>query len=446
MFQILFFIFSITLLIFVHEFGHYSAARIFGVKVDTFSIGFGKHLFCLKDKKGTKWVISIIPLGGYVRMWDHLADKSNSNFNENESFSNKSFLEKSIIVLAGPFANFIFALLLFSFISFQYKIKHDLIIDAPPVESISSNIGLKKGDVIKKIDGREIDNFSELKKYFDNLLLSHGHLKSKMIVLSDGYNKEFLIKISANELKKDYDLLRHLGILPLGNGVKIIQVAPNSFAEIFGLKKGDIIKAFNGVSVNSQQDLKIMLDGLIKNEINLNINRPNKDETFEELSLLIRLDKQTNKTLKLGIHITTYIKSNIQKNNLTDSILDGLQQTKDISLMAVLSIKRIIFGNLSLENIAGPITIASVSESSFNSGLVYFLQFLALLSISIGVVNLLPIPALDGGHFIIYLIEFFKGSPISLNLNIFLQQIGIFIIILISFLAIFNDLRRFFGS
>ena len=94
--------------------------------------------------------------------------------------------------------------------------------------------------------------------------------------------------------------------------------------------------------------------------------------------------------------------------------------------MAVLSIKRIIFGNLSLENIAGPITIASVSESSFNSGLVYFLQFLALLSISIGVVNLLPIPALDGGHFIIYLIEFFKGSPISLNLNIFLQQIDFY--------------------
>ena len=444
------FLIAITILVFVHEFGHYIVARIYGVKVLRFSIGFGYPIFKKIDSHGTEWVLSAIPLGGYVTMWDHLNTKQKGLDNLKKSYSNKSLIVRSAIVFGGPLANFIFAIVAFTCIFSLESYKTLPVIDIPTPGSIAQINGLEKNDKILAVNGQKINSFEELNSYIkDTVYYSDSKSVININFLRKNKNiKNVSLDISGLKHSKFENITKSIGLLPRSRGVKIVDVLDHSLAKEVGLKKGDVILSMDELEVNFPKQITDIIKSNNKRQMQLeyllltDATNLNKDDTTSKAIKKLILNFDDSKQV-LGVYLVANTQKFKTSMSFIEALKNGFSQTVKVINVCLTSIYKLFTSGSPFENLGGPISIANAAENSANSGTLAFLGFLAFFSVSIGVINLLPIPVLDGGHLLYHIIEFIKGEPLSASFKLTGTWLGIIFIVGLTFIAISNDVLSF---
>ncbi|MBH32629.1 MAG: RIP metalloprotease RseP [Gammaproteobacteria bacterium] len=441
---ILVFILTVSIIIVFHEFGHYIAARACGVKVLEFSLGFGKKIFSYsygKDK--TEYKVCALPLGGYVKM---LGEEDNK-FEEHEkhrAFQNQDLYKKFFIVFCGPLFNFILAIF-FYFLIFTSGYQGIKPVISDVVQgSYAEQVDIRKDDLITYINSKEVNTWSEV-----IIKIMSSASNDEEIIFTVNRNGSLLnltpIK-NSRDLMKSENIFEEIGIVThFSNSTYIGLVKDGSLAQKHGINAGHKIISINDKIVNTWND--------VAGEISKNINKQIKiilyDGTLEK-ELFIPVDSiMENGEMKGKLGISPEIDSSqIEKNTIqikhsvSDSLILSVKKTYDMTVMTVDFIFQMILGNVSAKNISGPVGIAKYASDSFSMGISTFLNLLAILSISIGILNLLPIPMLDGGHLAYYTAEFIMGKPVSPNIQLYLQQFGIAFIIFLTIFALYNDIAR----
>ena len=448
------FLIAITALVFVHEFGHYIVARLYGVKVLRFSIGFGYPLFKKIDSHGTEWVLSAIPLGGYVTMWDHLNTRQQCLDSIKNSYSKKSLFARSAIVVGGPLANFIFAVVAFTCIFSFENYKTLPIIDNPTFGSIAEANGLEKNDKILEINGKKINSFEQLDNNLREIVFYSDSKSVVEVVLLRKNNevKKIVLDIpQLNNNNKPENVARSMGLLPRSKGVKIVDVLDGSLAKEVGLQAGDVILSIDELEVNFPEQITDIINAndksLMKLKYVASADTPylSKDEVKIEVIKKLNLNFSDLKQV-LGVYLVANTQKFITSMSLIDALKNGISQTIKVINVCLTGIYRLFTADSPFENLGGPISIANAAENSANSGTLAFLGFLAFFSVSIGVINLLPIPVLDGGHLLYHIIEFIRGEPLSASFKMIGTWLGLIFIVGLTFLAISNDVVSFLNN
>jgi regulator of sigma E protease len=413
---------ALGILVIVHETGHFVVARIVGVEIEKFSIGFGPKLIGFKKDK-TEYRISIIPLGGYIKMKGEKPDKEIDD--DTGSYHSKSWWERALIAFAGPFANFLFALIIFisSFVIGRYYEDHLPVIGK--VEPVYEQV-FERNDKILEINGHVVQGWSQLVQY----------------TKTDEYNSILLERNGKTleiELTEIEPRIWYSEILPLSPSV-IGEVAPGMAAYKAGLMAGDSILVVNGEKVNDWYDMRELITGSESDEITLTIKRG--EQTFEKSLMLEENILQDNKI----IGITQYLPVKIEERyNIVESVAYGSITTMNfVALNYVMLFKLVTKPKAIKSNLGGPIMIYTMSKQTISKGWNYILSFIGAISIILMIMNLLPIPVLDGGHIFFCFIEGIQKKPLSQKLQIALQNIGIFILLFLMVFAFWNDISRIF--
>ena len=438
------FILTVSIIVTFHEFGHYIAARLCGVKVLEFSLGFGKKLFGIRiGKDETEYKVSALPLGGYVKMLDEREGQV-KDFEKNRAFNNQSLAKRFIIVFAGPFFNFILAVFFYFLIFIGGYSGFKPSVSFVATNSIVEGIGMEQDDIIYSVNSIKVKTWSEVTLQTVKFITDEKNIN--FVVLRD--NNFFpLKKIDYKKISfEETNILQYLGILNFANkSLKIGHVEKNSPADLSGLAVGDKILSINNSVVINWNDIVNIIKANPSQSLKLNILRENTKKNINVTPSLI-----THNGLEIGrLGISPLIENDeILKNKVyvrysfSDSLKFAVIKTYDFTLLTFNFIIKLIKGDASSDSISGPVGIAGYAADSFSSGYTSFLSLLAMLSISIGILNLLPIPMLDGGHLMYYLVEFITRKPVPERVQLILQQVGITFLILLSFFALYNDLVR----
>lgn len=440
------FIIALGILITVHEFGHFWVARRCGVRVERFSIGFGKALWRRTDRQGTEYVIALIPLGGYVKMLDERVEAVAPEL-RHQSFNNKTILQRAAIVSAGPIANFLFAIIAYWLV---------FIIGVPSVrpvvgdispQSIAAQANISPGMELKSVDGIETPDWDSVRLA---LISKIGDKQAQVGVAPFG---------TANVVQKTLDLRQWqfepdkqdpvvaLGIIPRGPQIESVlaEVQPGSAAQKAGLQAGDRIVKVNGQLLDRWQSFVLQVRDNPGKALVLDIER---DGTPLSLTL-IPDTKSVGENRSEGfagvvpkvIPLPDEYKTIRQYGPFT-ALYQAGDKTWQLMHLTVSMLGKLITGDVKLNNLSGPISIAQGAGVSAEYGLVYYLMFLALISVNLGIINLFPLPVLDGGHLLFLAIEKLKGGPVSERVQDFSYRIGSILLVLLMGLALFNDFSR----
>ncbi len=447
---------TLGILVTVHEFGHFWVARRCGVKVLRFSIGLGKAVKSWIGRDGVEYVIAPIPLGGYVKMLGQeditVADtKEIPTSQQHLCFAYKPLWQRMAIVAAGPIANFLLAIFIYWLINISYGINGI----APVINGISENssadrAGLQVGDEIIAVDSEETIIWQQVSLQMLNRLGETGELVVTVNPYDSSTSRDITIPIQA-WLRSDVepDPVTDLGIVRLEIPARIAEVVTGGRAERDGLRAGDEIISVNGESILGwshwvaviRSNPELALDVIVKrgeSEAGLEI-RPEL-VTLSNGTAIGRIGASVQETALSEI-LDSEMQRHISFNAFT-AIQPALQETWNNSVFVLDSIKKMVIGLISVRNINGPITIAQVAGETASYGLEVYLGFLALLSICLGVFNLLPIPVLDGGHLFYYTVEAIMGRPVPERVQTWGLQLGLSLIFGIMILAIYNDVNR----
>lgn len=445
------FLVAILVLVTIHEWGHYWVAKRCGVEIEKFSIGFGKPLFSWTNKEGTVFCIAAIPLGGYVKMKGEyaIATDENQMSQGKGSFASKTVWQRMAIVAAGPVINLLFALLIF--IGLGYGDKHVTLtqVQTPVAQTLAADLGLQSGDAITSVNGRATHDWSQVSGR-----VLHAVLNQKNIVLTwndaSGATRTGEIKIAGLSIEKD-GLSEKIGLAPQIAPLQIIQLIDESGAAAqAGLKKGDIITALNGQNVHDYVAFIKIIQANAGQLLSIDVLR---DQKTIQLKLtpqskereIIDNGKKVTKTVGTIDAALSAQKSEVVHFGVFAAISRGFTMTYDAIEMTFIGLYKIATGQLSLKNIGGPVSIAQVMGEGAKSSVTDFVSRLAWLSISLGVLNLLPIPMLDGGHLMYYVVESIKGSPVSERALALGQTVGMAFLMMFMGLAFYNDFMRLFG-
>ncbi|QLO83144.1 MULTISPECIES: sigma E protease regulator RseP [unclassified Citrobacter] len=439
------FIVALGVLITVHEFGHFWVARRCGVRVERFSIGFGKALWRRTDKSGTEYVIALIPLGGYVKMLDERAEPVAPEL-RHYAFNNKTVGQRAAIIAAGPIANFLFAI-------FAYWLV--FIIGVPGVRpvvgeitpnSIAAQAQIQPGTELKAVDGIETPDWDAVRL---QLVSKIGDEHTTLSVAQFGSNqrqdKTLDLRHWAFEPDKE-DPVSSLGIRPRGPQIESVlsEVQVNSAASKAGLQAGDRIVKVNGQPLTQWMTFVTLVRDNPDKPLALDIERQGSS-----LSLTLTPDsKQVNgkaegfagvvpKVIPLPEEYKT-----VRQYGPFSAILEASDKTWQLMKLTVSMLGKLITGDVKLNNLSGPISIAQGAGMSAEFGVIYYLMFLALISVNLGIINLFPLPVLDGGHLLFLAIEKLKGGPVSERVQDFSYRIGSILLVLLMGLALFNDFSR----
>ena len=439
------FIIALGVLITVHEFGHFWVARRCGVRVERFSIGFGKALWRRTDKSGTEYVIAMIPLGGYVKMLDERAEPVAPEL-RHYAFNNKTVGQRAAIIAAGPIANFLFAI-------FAYWLV--FIIGVPGVRpvvgeitpnSIAAQAQIQPGTELKAVDGIETPDWDAVRL---QLVSKIGDEHTTLSVAQFGSNqrqdKTLDLRHWAFEPDKE-DPVSSLGMRPRGPQIEPVlsEVQVNSAASKAGLQAGDRIVKVNGQSLTQWMTFVTLVRDNPDTPLALDIERQGSS-----LSLTLTPDsKQVNgkaegfagvvpKVIPLPDEYKT-----VRQYGPFSAILAASDKTWQLMKLTVSMLGKLITGDVKLNNLSGPISIAQGAGMSAEFGIIYYLMFLALISVNLGIINLFPLPVLDGGHLLFLAIEKLKGGPVSERVQDFSYRIGSILLVLLMGLALFNDFSR----
>lgn len=437
---------ALGVLVTFHEYGHFWVARRCGVKVLRFSVGFGTPLLRWHDRQGTEFVVAAIPLGGYVKMLDEREGDVPPELAE-QSFNRKSVGQRIAIVAAGPVANFLLALVFFWFVALLGSQQVRPVIGAVQPDSLAAAAGLQAGQEIVSVNGEATSGWAAVNLQLVRRLGESGTLNLR--VLEPGSTVETPRQVQLDNWLRgadEPDPIGSLGIRPWRPALQpvLAEVDPEGPAQAAGLQAGDRLLALDGEPLADWQDVVDRVRALPGRAVTLRVERAGQARDVQ-LTLAERGEgKARSGYLGAGVQGVEWPPEMLREVRYgpLEGIAEGARQTWAMSLLTLDSLKKMLFGELSVKNLSGPITIAKVAGASAESGVGDFLKFLAYLSISLGVLNLLPIPVLDGGHLLFYLVEWVRGRPLSERVQGWGMQIGISLVIGVMLLALVNDLSR----
>lgn len=445
MLSLIYFLIALSVLIVIHEYGHFWVARRCGVKVLRFSVGFGKPLWRRQGRDGTEYVLAPIPLGGYVKM----LDEREGNVPESElgqAFNRQSLPKRMAIVVAGPVANLAFAILAYWFL-FVVGIPgvKPVIAEVEP-QSVVAEAGIVGGDEILQVDGRDTPTWNSAFK----ALLRHTEQgdQAELTVASGGTQQSYQLKIPQLAIDEAGRLFSEMGITPLRPEIAPVlgQVVAGSPAAEAGLQEGDRLLSADGRELSNWNDWVALIQQKPGETLLITIER--KQQRLE-LSLTPEAGEDGKGRIGAGVdtdfsRLPAELQSELRYGPVA-AMKEAVVQTWLFTSSTLKSLWGMLTGEVSTDNIGGPISIAQIAGSSAEQGLISFVSFLAMISITLGILNLLPIPMLDGGHLMMFIIEAIRGKPVPDDVQIRGQQIGLFLLLMLMFLAFFNDLSRLFG-
>ncbi len=441
--KLLWFIVAISVLVAAHEFGHYFVARRLGFKVLRFSIGFGRPI--LRWRGGppdhVEYWLSMLPLGGYVKMLDEHEGPVDPN-DRARAFHQRPIWQRVAVLLAGPAFNFLFAILAYwlLFVSGVQALKP--VIGAVEPDSVAARAGIVPGDEIAAIGGEPVATAEGALLRFLDELLGDGRIDIALRS-PDGVARDVELDVRGRsaELTEPTALFSGLGIR-FGPPPVVGRVIEGSPAEQAGLRAGDWLLRVDGESIATWNQWQLYLRARPGAAVEIALKRG--DREIATRATLERLVERGQAYGRIGVEpVQTYT---AQRYGVLESLPRAVAKTWEFSVFSVSMVAHMIMGEVSLKNLSGPLSIADIAGDSARAGFPYFIDLLAILSISLGIINLLPIPVLDGGQIVYQLAEGIKGSPLSERAMIIGQQLGIFFIIALTGFAFYNDVIRIFGS
>jgi len=441
------FILAIGILVTIHEWGHYQVARWFNIKVTTFSIGFGKKLWS-KQGKETQYQIALIPLGGYVKFVD---EREGPVAEEDlpRAFNRQSVYKRFAVVAAGPLINLIFAWGLFAAI-YMIGVSAPKPLFDQPIENSALEMALPNNDqawLVVKVDGHNVSSWLTVREQLLMALVDDQQSVSIELESTQTGRVQILDKVSLADLdleNQKQNWIKALGFQPMMLPVPAVigDVKEGGPASLAGIQTGDLILSINGEPIQYWQDLVKIVRDLPSQDAEVYVRRDGVDYPYK-----VNLASKDGLTGYMGVGVK-FDKEDLEpfiattQYGLLDSIGLGWNKNIDFIDMSLVMMKKMLFGEVGLDNLSGPVSIAQFSGQALQTGLVSFLMLLGLLSLSLGILNLLPIPVLDGGHLVYYIIEMIKGSPVSESVMAFGQKIGLLLILSLTVLALTNDLIR----
>lgn len=438
---------TLAVLVAVHEFGHFWVARRCGVKVLRFSIGFGPALYSWRDRLGTQYSIAAIPLGGYVKMLDEREGEVSAD-ERSQAFTQKPVLSRIAIVAAGPLANFLLAIAAYWFLYLSGESGYVPVVDKVEAGSIAERAGLEPGQEIVAVDGGETPTWQALSFRLIERIGDTGTLTFSVKYPDSDAIQETGASIDRWLSDQDEpDIFGGLGLtLYLPDIVPVIsEVLPDSPASTGGLQAGDKVIAADGTPMPVWDDWLEHVRARPGQAIALEYEREGSLYTVTLVPEAFTLG--SGEVIgRVGVKpslapMPDHLVRQFSRGPL-ESLGASLQRTADLTVFTLSTIKKMLQGLVSPKNLSGPITIAKVASSSAKSGLESYIGFLALLSVSLGVLNLLPIPVLDGGHLLFYTVELVAGRPVPERIQVFGYQVGLFLVMGIMMFALYNDFTR----
>jgi regulator of sigma E protease len=436
---------TLGILVTLHEYGHFWVARRCGVKVLRFSVGFGKPLFSWYDRHGTEFAIAAIPLGGYVKMLDEREGPVPDELRD-QAFNSKPPSRRIAIAAAGPVANFLFAIFAYWLLSVVgFTTVAPIVGDVTP-DSIAERMGLAEGMEIHEVDGHRVTSWRDINM---RLLERAGEHSNVVVAVSDeGRRDKLTTTLDGWRLRDDNpDPLGEFGVQPWRPDIPAVlgEIAGGGRAEAAGLQPDDRIIAVGGEPVANWFELVEVIRNSPEQTLDISLERGG-----EIINVSVTPESRTSDA---GQNIG-FVGAGVAQVSWPDEVLRDVQfgplaaipnavsETWADTRLTLVAIKKMVTGLLSPTNLSGPITIARVAEASVSSGFEDFIRFLAYLSVSLGVLNLLPVPVLDGGHIVYYTIEAIRRKPLSEQVQALGLRIGMALILTLMVFALYNDLMR----
>ncbi len=443
---------ALGLLISVHEYGHYRMARACGVKVLRFSVGFGKVLFRWQAKgSSTEFVIGAFPLGGYVKMLDE-REAPVAAAERHLAFNTQPLRARAAIVVAGPLANLLLAVLLYALVNWIGVQQPAAILAVPAAGSMAQQVGVVGGEQVQRA-GLEGDEMQDVSSFEDvRWLLMRGALEGhdlRLELLSPGRRaaSEVLLPLGRmNASNADLELFRRIGVEAPFSPPLIGDVVAGAAADKAGLRAGDLVRQVGAVTVLDGAQLRQLIRASVAHGQALAAPwKISRGGTELELTVLPEL-RQDGSTLvgRIGAYVGGAPQLVLVKYGAWDGLTRGVARTWEVSVLTLQTMGKMVLGQASLKNLSGPLAIADYAGKSASMGLTSYLLFLALISVSLGVLNLLPVPVLDGGHLMYYLWEGITGRTVSDAWMERLQRAGLAVLLVMMSIAIFNDISRLF--
>ena len=456
MLTIVAFIVALALLIAVHEYGHYRVAVACGVKVERFSIGFGKTLFRWQPKGSpTEFVIGMLPLGGYVKMLDE-REAPVAEHERHLAFNNRPLRQRAAIVAAGPAANLLLAVLLYAMVSWVGVQEPRAVLSMPAVGSSAEKAGLRGGELVTRagVEGealQPVQSFEDFRWLLTQAALNGQNVQLELqasVASGQTALQELRLPLggmAASEV--DAQLFRKIGIVGPWTPPVIGEVMPDGAAAAAGLRSGDTVRRIGATDIVDGQQLREAIRASVQG------TQPvQKNWTVERNGSTVTLNV-TPAALQDGAAVVGRIGAYVGgapefvtvRHGPFTGLWKGVVRTWEVSVLTLRMMGKMVIGQASLKNLSGPLTIADYAGKSASLGLTQYLTFLALISVSLGVLNLLPLPVLDGGHLMYYLWEGVTGKSVSTAWMERLQRGGVAVLLVMMSIALFNDVSRLFG-
>jgi len=441
------FLVAIGILVVVHEFGHYLAARLAGVKVLRFSVGFGKPLLSWRvGPDQTEWTLSPLPLGGYVKMLDEREGEVPAA-EAHRSFNRATVWRRIGIVAAGPLANFLLAIIFYWALFMHGLPAMKPLIGEPPVNTPAAAAGLAAGDEIRRVNGIDTPTFQDVRL---NLLRAGVAGEPLQIELVDGRSVQ-LTPPAMHDENLEQDTLRPLGIVRYDPVIAPVigNLAADGVALRAGFKPGDRLLAVDGKAVADWQGWVKLIRAHPAKPLRIEFERQGQPTVITLTPDAVSEGGQQVGKIGAGPQIDEAVFSSLMTEvsyGPLEALWQGTRKTWEMSVFTLEMMGRMVLGQVSWKNLSGPLTIADYAGQSAALGWISFVGFLALVSVSLGVLNLLPVPLLDGGHLMYYVAEVLTGRPVSERTMEIGGRIGMTLLLLLMSFALFNDLQRLLGG
>lgn len=441
------FVVAIGVLVAFHEFGHYWVARRLGVKVLRFSIGFGRPLLTRRTRDGVEWMLSAVPLGGYVKMLDE-REAPVPPAQLHLAFNRQPPWKRIAIVAAGPLFNFVLAIAFYWVVLVVGVVDRKPLLAAPAAGSAAAQAGLASGDEILQIGDTAVRNWTSLRMQIVDLALDAPSLHL-LVKSADGTRG---VELPLAHVRRDPEFLfDDIGLVPYQPPVPpvIKEVTPGGSAAAAGFLPGDRILGYNDQPVTSFQDWRTWVLAHPGEVARVRIRRGDDERVLQAIIARVTEDGKTfGRFGAAAVEVPADLWNNLRAEYRLDpfaALPAAVRQTWQMSALTLKLLYRMVLGDVSIKNVSGPIQIAQYAGYSASIGLVSFLGFLAVISVSLGVLNLLPVPVLDGGHLLYYAVEMVKGSPLSERTQALGVRIGLTLLVALMGLAFYNDIMRLVG-